>query len=399
MVYAEVDLRAIRKNLERLRDWLPKRVALMFVVKEDAYGHGLIPVARAAEGIVDWFGVANLQEALALRKIGLSQPIFLMIPPVGEDLVAAIRAGFHLPLGDLGMLPELEEAARRARKKAVVHMEIDTGMGRFGLLPEEAEKVLFSFNSKYLELAGIFSHLSSAYGTAPEDLEFTRAQVWWFRKILQEWEGRVEAPWKHLANSAAVLAFHEATAPPLNMVRVGTAAYGYPEGPGKPPVPLEPAARVWTEIAAVREVPAGWPVGYGRTFVTERPARLAILAAGYSHGLRPELRDVLINDHRAPLVGKIAMDTVACDVTEVPAVRRGERAWLFGPEVARPGWVCPVLVPVLLSSRRSFVGAKKRLVRPAGFEPATSGSGGQRSVRAELRALRRERDSNPRPGF
>lgn len=361
---AEVDLRAIRENLRRLRDWLPARVALMFVVKEDAYGHGLGPVAKAAGEIVDWFGVADVREAWALRKMGLSQPIFLMIPPVGRDLVAAIRAGFHIPLGDLGMLAELEEAARRAGKKALVHLEIDTGMGRFGLLPEEAERILASFNPKYVELAGIFSHLSSAYGTAPEDLEFTRAQVWWFRKILQEWEGRIEAPWKHLANSAAVLAFHEATAPPLNMVRVGTAAYGYPEGPVTPPIPLRPAARVWTEIAAVRKVPAGWPVGYGRTFITKRPAKLAILAAGYSHGLRPELRDVLVRDRRAPLVGKIAMDTVACDVTGVSGVRRGERALLFGPEVERPGWVCPVLVPVLLASRRSFVGTKEKIGTP-----------------------------------
>ncbi len=359
MVWAEVDLRAIRENLAHLRDWLPKRVALMFVVKEDAYGHGLLPVAQAAAEIADWFGVADLEEAQALRKAGFPHPVFLMIPPVGEELVAAVRAGFHIPLGDCGMLGEVEQAARRAGKKALVHVEIDTGMGRFGLLPEEAEKALATLDAKHVEVQGIFSHLSSAYGTTAEDLEFTRAQVWWFRKILQEWEGRVEAPWKHLANSAAVLAFHEATAPPLNMVRVGTAAYGYPEGPAEPPVPLEPAARVWTRIAAVREVPAGWPVGYGRSFVTPRGARLAILAAGYSHGLRPELRDVLVRAHRAPLVGKIAMDTVACDVTEAGPVRRGERAILFGPEVERPGWVCPVLVPVLLSSRRHFVGAEE----------------------------------------
>lgn len=359
MVHAEVDLRAIRENLGRLREWLPKRVALMFVVKEDAYGHGLVPVALAAAEIVDWFGVANVEEARALRAAGLPHPIFLMIPPMGEDLVAAVRLGFHIPLGDLGMLAEVEEAARRAKRRALVHLEIDTGMGRFGLLPEEAERALTMFNPKTVELAGIFSHLSSAYGTAPEDLEFTRAQVWWFRKILQEWEGRVEAPWKHLANSAAVLAFHEATAPPLNMVRIGTAAYGYPEGPAKLPVPLKPAARVWTRIAAVRDVPAGWPIGYGRSFITPRPGRLAILAAGYSHGLRPELRDVLVHEKRAPLVGKIAMDTVACDVTEVGDVRRGEAAVLFGPEVERPGWVCPVLVPVLLSSRRYFIGAER----------------------------------------
>lgn len=355
MVRAEVDLAAIRENLARLREFLPNRVAIMFVVKEDAYGHGLIPVAKAAAEIADWFGVASLEEAQALRKAGLSHPIFIMIPPVGAKLSAAIRAGFHILLGDLGMLAEVEEAARRAGKPARLHLEIDTGMGRFGLLPEEAEEVLFRLHPKRVQLAGIFSHLSSAYGTTAADMEFTRAQVWWFRKLLQEWEGRVEAPWRHLANSAAVLAFHEATAPPLNLVRVGTAAYGYPEGPGRPPVPLVPAARVWTEVAAVREVPAGWPVGYGREFVTPKPARLAILAAGYSHGLRPELGDVLVRDHRAPLVGKIAMDTVACDVSDAPAVRRGERALLFGPEVERPGWVCPILVPVLLRSRRRVV--------------------------------------------
>ncbi len=364
MVLAEIDLRTVRENLQRLRDWLPRRIALMFVVKEDAYGHGLLPVAEAARELVDWFGVANLQEAQALRNQGLTQPVFLMLPPVGDELVAAIRAGFHIPVGDAGMLGEIESAAKRAGRKALVHLEIDTGMGRFGLLPEEAERLLDSLNPKMVELSGIFSHLSSAYGTAPEDLEFTRAQVWWFRKLLQEWEGRIDAPWKHLANSAAVLAFHEATAPPLNMVRVGTAAYGYPEGPAKPPVLLRPTARVWTQIAAVREVPARWPVGYGRTFITERPAKLAILAAGYSHGLRPELRDVLIQGFRAPLVGKIAMDTVACDVTEVRGVKRGEYALLFGPEVERPGWVCPILVPVLLSSHRSFVAKKENVGTP-----------------------------------
>lgn len=356
MVRAEIDLRAVPENLQRLRDWLPPRIALMFVVKEDAYGHGLVPVARAAWEIVDWFGVATVQEGLALRAAGISQPIFLMLPPVGEDLVESIRGGFHIPLGDVGMLAEIKAAAKRAGKKAHVHLEVDTGMGRFGLLPEEAKKILTSVNRKYLEFSGIFSHLSSAYGAAPEDLEFTRAQVWWFRKLLMEWG--LEVPWRHLANSAAVLAFHEATAPPLNMVRVGTAGYGYPEGPVKPPVPLRPAARVWTEIAAVREVPAGWPVGYGRSFITKRPAKLAILAAGYSHGLRPELRDVLVRDFRAPLVGKIAMDTVASDVTEVRGVVRGEKAVLFGPGLERPGWICPILVPVLLSAQRSFVGGE-----------------------------------------
>lgn len=353
MVRAEVDTGAIRGNLARLREWLPPRVALMFVVKEDAYGHGLLPVAHAAQGIADWFGVAWLSEARALRRAGVTSPIFVMIPPVGQTLVQAVREGFHLPLGDLGMIPEIQAAAAHARKKALIHLEVDTGMGRFGLLPEEAEQALEKIDPKRIEIAGVYSHLSSANGQTQQDLHFTRAQVWWFRKVLAEWEHRgVDIPWRHLANSAAVLAFDEATAPPLNMVRVGTAAYGYPEGPVVAPVELVPAARVWTEVTAVRNLPRGWPVGYGRQYVTPGPARMAILAAGYGDGLRPELRRVVIRERPAELVGNLGMDTVAADVTHVKEVRRGDKALLFGPGITCPDWICPVLVPVLRSAKR-----------------------------------------------
>ncbi|MFH1609488.1 MAG: alanine racemase [Candidatus Bipolaricaulota bacterium] len=357
MVRAEVDIGVVRENLERLRGWLPRRVAVMLVVKEDAYGHGLLHVARAAEGIADWFGVAYLHEARALRRAGLSQPIFIMTPPVGPALVQAIREGYHLPLGDFGMIPEIEAAALRAGRRALVHIEVDTGMGRFGFLPEEVDRALAVLNPR-TEVSGVYSHLSSANGGTEDDLQFTRAQVWWFRQILQEWERRgIEIPWRHLANSAAVLAFDEATAPPLNMVRVGTAAYGYPEGPVAPPVELVPVARAWTEVAAVRDLPRGWPVGYGRQYVTPDAARVAILAAGYGDGLRPELKRVVIREHPVELVGKLGMDSVAADVTTLANVKRGDRALLFGPGVSgHQGWICPVLVPVLLSARRRWTG-------------------------------------------
>lgn len=356
MVRAEVDTGVVRGNLERLRGWLPRRVSILFVVKEDAYGHGLLPVARAAYGIADWFGVAYLHEARALRRAGFEQPIFIMTPPVGQSLIQAIREGYHLPLGDSGMIPEIEAASARAGRRALVHIEVDTGMGRFGLLPEEVDQALAAFNADRIEVAGVYSHLSSANGNSEGDLQFTRAQVWWFRQILQEWERRgIQIPWRHLANSAAVLAFDEATAAPLNMVRVGTAAYGYPEGPIAPPVDLVPAARAWTEIAAVRDLPRGWPVGYGHTYVTPDARRMAILAAGYGDGLRPELKRVVIQDQAADLVGKLGMDSVAADVTGIERIRRGDRALLFGPGVCgHQGWICPVLVPVLLSAHRRW---------------------------------------------
>lgn len=358
MVRAEVGIGVVRENLERLRAWLPRRVAVMLVVKEDAYGHGLLHVARAAAEVADWFGVAYLHEARALRRAGLPQPIFIMTPPVGLALIQTIREGYHLPLGDIGMIPEIEAAAARAGRRALVHIEVDTGMGRFGLLPEEVDRALAVLNPDRTEVAGVYSHLSSANGRSEDDLQFTRAQVWWFRQILQEWERRGTAiPWQHLANSAAVLAFDEATASPLNMVRVGTAAYGYPEGPLAPPVDLVPVARAWTEVAAVRDLPRGWSVGYGRQYVTPDAARMAILAAGYGDGLRPELKRVVIREHPVELVGKLGMDSVAADVTALAGVKRGDRALLFGPGVSgHQGWICPVLVPVLLSAHRRWTG-------------------------------------------
>ncbi len=331
----------------------------MAVVKEDAYGHGLVRTAHAGADFVDWFGVASVAEGRALRRAGLGQEIFIMLPPVGRAMVESIREGFHIPVGDMGMLEEIPAAARRARRPARVHLEVDTGMGRFGLLPEEAERALERLSDdRLLELAGVYSHLSSAHAPAHDDVAFTRAQVWWFRKLLETWTVDGErVPWRHLANSAAALAFHEGTAPPLNMVRVGIAIYGYPDVPCHPPLGVQPAARVWTRIAAVRTLPGGWPVGYERRYVTEEPRRVAILTAGYGDGLRPEFGRVAIHEQEVPLLGKLGMDTVAADITDLRNVRRGDEAVLFGPGVnGLEPRVCPLLVPVLLSARRTWVG-------------------------------------------
>ncbi|MCD5408721.1 alanine racemase, partial [Candidatus Bipolaricaulota bacterium] len=302
MVRAEIDLAALRDNLIRLREHLPRGCRLMFVVKEDAYGHGLRQVALASQDLVDWYGVADLAEARLLRRLGLSHPIFIMLPPLGRALMDAIREGYHLPVGDSDMLAELPTIARRVGRPALVHLGVDTGMGRFGLLPEEAEEALRALlHSPSVRVVGVYSHLSSAHTAGRDDIAFTRAQVWKFRKLLEDWEmSGADIPFRHLANSAAALAFPEGTAPPFNMVRVGTAVYGYPEGPQPPPFPLRPVARVWTRVAAVRRLPPGWPVGYERRYVIPRQGRVAVLAAGYSHGLRQGLRRVAIRDGLAP---------------------------------------------------------------------------------------------------
>lgn len=359
MVRAEIDLSVLRENLCRLRERLPGGCSIMAVVKEDAYGHGLLQAASVASDAADWFGVASIAEARALRRAGHAQEIFVMLPPVGAALTQAIRAGLHLPVGDAEMLRELPRAARRAGRPARVHLEVDTGMGRFGLLPEEAEGALASLRSeRWLDLCGVYSHFSSAHGRSDEDMAFTRAQVWRFRKLLEGWDvWGLGVRWRHMANSAAALAFQEGTAPPLNLVRMGIAIYGYPDVFCAPPLEVRPVARVWTEVAAIRKLPRGWPIGYERQYVTEQDTRVAILRAGYGDGLRRELGRVAIRDREVPLLGALGMDTVAADVSEVPAVRRGDRAVLFGPGLnGLPPRVCPLVVPVLLSARRRWVG-------------------------------------------
>ncbi len=357
MVRAEIDISALRRNLELLRARLPRTSAVMAVVKEDAYGHGLLKAAWAGADIVDWFGVASVAEGKVLRRAGLKQEVFVMLPPVRQALAEAIKEGFHIPVGDLPILEDLPRAARTARRPARVHLEVDTGMGRFGLLPREAEEALTRLkNEPWVQLSGIYSHLSSAHSPGRDDIAFTRAQVWRFRQLLQDWAVDEETvPWRHLANSAAALAFHEGTAPPLNMVRAGIAIYGYPDVACDPPLGVVPAARVWTYVAAVRSLPQGWPVGYDRTYVTKASGRVAILTTGYGDGLQPGLRRVSIRDRAAPLLGKLGMDTVAADVSGLANVKRGDRALLFGPEVNGLGpRVCPLLVPVLLSARRRW---------------------------------------------
>ncbi|HID09559.1 TPA: hypothetical protein EYP13_04980, partial [Candidatus Micrarchaeota archaeon] len=206
MLYAEVDLGRIRKNLERLRE-LVREVSLLFVVKGDAYGHGLEEVAPATADLVDWFGVESLDEGLLIRSLGLENPILVMVPPPPEDLAEVIRLGFHFVLGDRSLIREAERAAARIGRPAFVHIPVDTGMGRYGFLPEELDGILRELSYCVgIVPVGIYSHLSSAHGASHEDIAFTRAQIDLFLVVLARLRRRgVSFPWVHFANSPGLL--------------------------------------------------------------------------------------------------------------------------------------------------------------------------------------------------
>ncbi len=328
---ARVDLEAVRHNVGALASLTPAGTALMAVVKADAYGHGAVPVARAAlEAGARWLGVALVEEALELRDAGIAAPILVLGPTPDEALDAALTRGVSLAV----FTPDrIDAMARRARALGVegrVHLKVDTGMGRVGATPEQAPALAEGVHrSPHLRLEGVFSH----FATADEaDLAFARRQLRTFLEVLRSVEARGIPPGiRHMANTAGILAL---PASHLDMVRAGIGIYGiYPSDEVARPVELRPALRWTTRIAFLKEVPAGTPLSYGRTHVTPGPRRIAVLPVGYADGyprLLSNRGSVLVRGRRAPVVGRVCMDMTLADVTGVPGAREGDEVVLIG---------------------------------------------------------------------
>ncbi|MEW6594012.1 MAG: alanine racemase [Thermodesulfobacteriota bacterium] len=329
--WVSVDLAALRHNYEALQKWVGPAVRVMAVVKANAYGHGLVEAAKAfaAAGAVV-FGVAELEEAVALREAGLHGEIVVLFgaPSAAADEVAQ----YDLSPVVFGVEPlaVLSQAAVKAQKKIRVHLKVDVGMGRLGVLPAEAPQVAAAICAlPGLSLAGLLSHFPQA------DLAqgATQDQYQEFEKVRRAIAALApEAALAHIANSAGVLRFPEAHA---TMVRPGISLYGYyPSAVSRQPeVGLRPAMGFHTQAVQVKEVPAGYGVSYGHRFVTSRPSRLAVLPVGYDDGYLRSLTgkaQVLIRGQRAPVVGTICMNACMADVTGISGVDVGEPVVLMG---------------------------------------------------------------------
>ena len=336
-VHARVSLGALRRNIRALRSRLPSDTACAAVVKSDAYGHGMQEVARAAikEGC-RFLAVCSANEAFELRRLGFEQDVLILGPIFTEEAEAVVDIGAAATLGDLETARALDQAACRRGVRARVHVKVDTGMGRFGFL-DSLEGFIFAVDKllalKNLEIEGVWTHFSEA--DVPES-DFTHEQARRFRTALRELEARRVLPrWVHAANSGAVAHFPEMS---FSMARLGISMYGvYPGSPPETELALEPAMTVSASVAVVRDVPAGFPVSYGRTFVTERPSRLAVLPMGYGDGYPRHASghsQVLLRGCRAPVVGRVTMNLTVVDATDVPGVRVGDQALLFGREGA-----------------------------------------------------------------
>ncbi len=348
----EVDLGAIRHNVAAVRGVLARSTQLMAVVKADAYGHGLVPVAKAVlEAGASWLGVVLPSEAKALREAGITAPVLVFGPADPEEILELAPHQVSFSVFSPTSLAAAQQAASQSTFGIAVHLEVDTGMRRYGFSPEEASAAADAIASTPgLHLEGIYTH----FATADEDLTFARRQLQSFREVVEVLEARGHrVPFRHAANSAATFALPDAH---LDLVRVGIALYGL--SPGVPTPSLRPALRLIAQVVQVRRVPEGTPVGYGGTYRTPNPTTIATVPVGYADGLPRALSargEAYVRGRRVRYAGWICMDALMLDVGNL-GVEEGEEVELLGPhlpaeEVAAWCGTIPYEIVSRLSSR------------------------------------------------
>ena len=331
-----VDLGAIDSNIKKVIQDSGKRV--LAVVKADAYGHGLVPIAQQAlKSGASWLGTALLEEALVLRQAGISAPIIAWLTPVTDDFEAALAHEIDLSIPSLEHLNAVVQSAEKLKKVPRVHFEVDTGMSRGGALSDwralmHAAADLQS--SKKIRIIGVWSHFARADEPGHS---FNQVQLNNFEERISEAEGYgIRPEIIHMSNSAASLAHSSAH---FDLLRLGIAMYGLSPDVSQMgssvALGLKPAMQIRSRIHLVKEVPAGSQVGYGGTAITSRDTKLAVIPMGYADGI-PRNTDsragVLIGNKRAPLIGRVSMDQFVVDVGSDSTAQAGDWAYIIGNE-------------------------------------------------------------------
>jgi len=329
--WAEIDLGAVTHNYSALRGRLPEKTGLMAVLKANAYGHGAVLMARHLTNLgVSMIGVGDSSEALELRAAGIACPLLVLGAIVPGEMEALVANDVATCIHASGRAHLLADVAKAHGRPAHVHLKIDTGMGRLGVLPQVATGLAREIDREpWLRLDGVCTHYGSAVSPVPFH---TSEQVSLFVRMLEEIRAEgIDPTYVHASNSAALFS---TLGEHFNLVRVGLALYGLNPG-NLPPSeqPLQPILSLRSQVVFLKDLPAGAPVGYNRTHVTRRPSRLAVIPMGYSDGLPYALSNrahALIRGERAPIVGAISMDYTTLDVTDIPGVGIGDEVTLIG---------------------------------------------------------------------
>ena len=329
--WAEIDLDAIVFNVQAIRRQVGPDVEIMPAVKANAYGHGAVPVSKAAlQAGATRLAVHRAIEGSELRLAGISAPVLVMgyTPPEGAVLVA--QQGLTASLMTIEFAQALSAAAGSLGRKLPVHIKVDTGMSRYGLLPGEVlafARALIQLPN--LKLEGIFTHFATADSL---DQTHVRRQLSVFNEVLTVLhDAGIDVPLPHASNSAAIMRLPEAR---FKAVRPGISFYGMdPSTEWSPTFEIQPALTLKSRVCRVRSLPVGAGVSYGRTFVTQRETVAALVPVGYGDGFHRVLSNqaqVLVRGQRAPLIGRVCMDQFVVDVTDIPGVQLDDEVVLVG---------------------------------------------------------------------
>ncbi len=332
--WLEIDLSAIGKNTQLFKQIVGPDVRLLVSLKADAYGHGALRVARTVvRNGAEWLGVATVSEAEPLRRAGLDVPILVFGYIAPWQAREAVRMNLRATLFAPDLARALSQAATDLNGQIPVHVKVDTGMARLGLRAEDVDGIVrFCDEVRSLPgliFEGIFTHFATADAA---DQTYAMRQLDRFEQVLAALDAHgLRPPIVHAANSAAALALPQSR---YDMVRPGIAIYGLsPSDEMRLPEGFHPSLAFKTQVAQVKDVPAGEGVSYGATYTTTAPTRIAVLPVGYADGFRrapANWGEVLVRGARAPLVGRVCMDQCMIDVTHIPGVRQGDEVVLIG---------------------------------------------------------------------
>ena len=344
----------LRENMRKIRSIVPESAKVLAVVKADGYGHGAAETARAAlEGGAEYLAVASVAEGTMLRHCGITAPILVLGAVTAADVSEGVENGLIQTVCSPDMVKLCENAAAAAGKETEVHIKIDTGMGRIGVRNSVSLKNLADSieNAAHVRLTGVFTHFSDADGGS-DGMAYTEEQ---YRKFTELSELLPKGILRHCANSAAI---HRRPDFAMDMVRAGISLYGYPPVPENNPG-LQICMRWTAKINYIKELPAGEYISYGRTFRTETPVRVATVTCGYADGYHrcagPQA-EVLIRGKRAKVLGRICMDQMLADITDIPEATVEDEVVLIGEDGKEritaediAGWSGTISYEILLS--------------------------------------------------
>ena len=330
---AEINLLALAHNFRAIKSLLAPQTKFLASIKANAYGHGAVRLAQELEHLgADMLGVACVYEAIELRKAGIKLPILNMAPTFADEAAAVIEYNFIATVFSFEIAKKISDAAVRQGKNAKIHIKVDTGMSRAGVVASDVVKLISDIKIlPNLEIEGLFTHFADA--DAPSS-DATEIQLQIFNKVLQDLkDAQIKIPLIHAANSAGSLLWPQSH---FDMVRVGMALYGHSPSDDenlKLPVKLEPIMTLKTYISHIKIVPKNTAISYGGIFRTKKESVIATLASGYADGIRRAPQnwgEVLCCGKRVPIVGRICMDQMMIGVSEIVDAKIGDEVVLIG---------------------------------------------------------------------